>query len=107
MAATLTVEGQIPGISGANLYFGTILMDNSYPTGGEAIDPPGDAEYQKMWITARGPVVAGQGVIATWDKANKKVVVYWGNAGSASVLPEVTATTDLSTTVFDFLAVGP
>lgn len=106
MAATLFIEGSIPGPSGAHLYYGKITMDNSYPTGGEAIDAPGDKGFSKMWLTPAG-AVASNGVVGLWDAVNQKVIAVWGNAGTASQLPEVTATTDLSATVFDFLAIGP
>lgn len=98
MAATLTVREQIPIGSSKVLELGTVTLDNSYPTGGEAIDATGDLGYDTM-IFESGTVVLN------WDKANQKVIAYWGNAGTASVLPEVTATTDLSAVTAQFMAI--
>jgi hypothetical protein len=98
MAATLTEEGRISLGGSRALAWGTVLMDNSYPTGGEAIDATGDLGYDAM-------VFESSTVVLQWDKANQKVVAYWGNAGSASVLPEVTATTDLSAVSAQFIAI--
>lgn len=99
MAATLTEEWRIPIGQSRSLCGGTVTMDSSYATGGEAIDATGDLGYEKMFFE--------QGtVILSWDKANQKVFATWGNAGSASVLPEVTSTTDLSAVTQDYLAIA-
>lgn len=100
MAATLTETYRIPIGQSAALCFGTVTMDNSYASGGEAIDATGDLGYDTM-------VFESSTVVLQWDKANQKVVAYWGNAGTASVLPEVTATTDLSTVVAQYIALAP
>jgi hypothetical protein len=94
MAATLIEEGR-EGI----FAWGTVTLDSNYPDGGEAIDAIGDLGYKKVFFEA------GTGIVAQWDKANQKVVAYWGNAGTASLLPAVTATTDLSAQVLDYLAI--
>lgn len=99
MAATLNEEGRAPIGQSRALVWGTVTMDSSYPTGGEAIDATGDLGYEKL-------VFEGGTVVLQWDKANQKVVALWGNAGSASVLPEVTATTDLSAIVADYIGIA-
>jgi hypothetical protein len=98
MAATLTEVERIPLTGSKVLCLGTVQFDNSYPTGGEAIDATGDLGYDIM-------VFEGGTVTASWDKANQKVLAYWGNAGTASLHPEVTATTDLSAVTLQFLAI--
>lgn len=99
MAATLVEQARISIGESRALCFGTVTMDSSYPTGGEAIDAAGDLGYEKM-------IFEGGTVVLQWDKANQKVVALWGNAGSASVLPEVTNTTDLSAIVADYIAIA-
>jgi hypothetical protein len=99
MAATLAEQGRISIGEGRALCFGTVTLDSSYPTGGEAIDATGDAGYDVVLFESST-------VVLQWDKANQKVVAFWGNAGSASVLPEVTATTDLSTVVAQYIAIA-
>ena len=99
MAATLKEEWRIPIGQGRALCGGTVTLDDNYPANGEAIDATGDTGYDKV-IFEGGPVVL------KWDKANQKVVAYWGNAGTASLLPEVTATTDLAAVVADYIAVA-
>jgi hypothetical protein len=99
MAATLTEEYRIPIGQSHALCFGTVTMDSSYATSGEAIDAIGDTGYEKVFFE--------QGtVVLSWDKVNQKVFATWGNAGSASVLPEVTSTTDLSAVVQDYIALA-
>jgi hypothetical protein len=98
MAATLTVIESVPLGASRVLDIGTVAFDNSYPTGGEPIDATGDLGYDVMFFEG-GPVTA------SWDKANQKVLAYWGNAGTASLHPEVTATTDLSAVTLQFLAI--
>lgn len=99
MAATLTETDRIPIGSSKVLCLGTVTLDNSYPTGGEAIDAAGDLGYDVM-------IFESSTVVLQWDKANQKVVAFWGNAGTASLLPEVTATTDLSTVVAQYVAIA-
>jgi hypothetical protein len=98
MAATLTVTESVPLGTSKVLDYGVVTLDNSYPTGGEAIDATGDLGYDTM-------IFESSTVVLQWDKANQKVVAFWGNAGTASVLPEVTATTYLSTVAAQFIAI--
>jgi hypothetical protein len=99
MAATLTEQARISIGESRALCFGTVAFDSSYPTGGEAIDAAGDFGYDVMMFESGA-------IVAQWDKANQKVLAYWGNAGTASVLPEVTATTDLSAQTLQYIAIA-
>lgn len=78
----------------------TITLDSSYLTAGEALIP---ADVGLRVITEAIPHGAFRntdgtlGVFVSYDVTNQKLLAYWGNAGSASGLPEVTSTTDLST----------
>jgi hypothetical protein len=99
MAATLVETSRIPIGQGQALCTGTVTMDSSYATGGEAIDAAGDLGYDTV-------IFEPSTVVLNWDKANQKVVAYWGNAGTASVLPEVTSTTDLSAVAAQFIAIA-
>ena len=97
--ATFTEESRTPIGGNKALCTGTLGFDSSYPTGGEAIDAAGDLGYD---VVIFEPGV----IVANWDKANQKVVAYWGNAGTASVLPEVTDTTSLATVTLQYLAIA-
>lgn len=101
MAAVATVE-QTYSLGGTDyLYRGTIAFDNNYPTGGEAIDVGSNETISYL----SAPPSAGY--LFEWDRANQKLKVYWGNAGTASVLPEFTSTGDLSAlTAVPFIAIG-
>lgn len=87
----------------------TITFDSSYPTGGEPLTA-GDLGLKAVFeVRAHGPfrnTGATLGVTVSYDHANSKLVAYWGNAGTASGLPEVTNTTDLSTYSGRITAVG-
>lgn len=96
MAATISVDVTIPLEGGYDLVKGTIAFDSSYPTGGEALDPSNIARLEFASIQGGGTTATGLGYVFNWDTVNQKVVVVWGNAGTASVLPEVTNATDLS-----------
>jgi hypothetical protein len=98
--ATLTEEKVIPLGQSEAVVLGTILMDSSYATGGEAIDAPGDLGYERWHAGASG------GYVPFWDKANQKIMVYRQSAAT-SALTEVPPTTDLSAVTFYFTAYRP
>lgn len=100
MAVTLTEEGREAFGDSRALCWGTITWDSSYPaSGGEAIDAIGDLGYEKV-------VCEGGSIVVKWDKANQKLLAFWGNGSSASLLPEVTSTTDLSAVVTNYIAIA-
>lgn len=99
MAAALKEEYRIPIGQSRALCFGTVTLDSSYATSGEAIDATGDVGYEKVFFE-------GGSVALQWDKVNQKVLAFWGNAGTASLEPEVTSTTDLSAIVADYVAIA-
>lgn len=100
MAATLTVIRTIE-IGEYALDQVTVLMDSTYPAGGEAIDAVGDVGYFALWFT--GPSTTGY--VGKWDAANQKVKVFYGDNNNAADGPLIeNATTDLSAETFD--AVG-
>lgn len=87
----------------------TVTFDSSYATGGEALTA---SDFGLRVLTEVRPhgafrtTDATSAVTVSYDHTNAKLVAYWGNAGSASVLPEVTSTTDLSTYSGRVTAVG-
>ena len=85
---------------------GTILWDNSYPTGGESIaidDAQNDVKLERISFLSAN----GGGYVYGWDAANQKLLVYRDNGtATAAALPQVAATTDLSTLTSAFEAVG-
>lgn len=100
MAATLTVVRSLD-LGEYVMEQVTILMDATYPAGGEAIDATGDVGYVAMWFT--GPSTTGY--VGKWDIANQKIKVFYGDNNNAADGPLIeNATADLSAETFD--AVG-
>ena len=95
MAATVTV------VNGVGVPIGRsqvrddveILMDSSYPTGGEPITGPGTRGYLSMTLAASG------GYVPEWDRAAQKLKVYRQSAATAP-LAEVANAVDLSAVIF-------
>src|SRR6266545_653983 len=101
MAAALRVEVRLAGRSGFNTYVGCIVGDNSYPTGGWAIDAPGDLGYRRMVVGAKA------GYVPEWDAANQKLKIYRdGETGSAGALSELNnGSSVLNGAEMDFIAI--
>jgi hypothetical protein len=77
-----------------------ITFDSSYATAGEALTAATvglKTIEQAIPNGAFRSTDATNSIVVSYDRTNSKLVAYWGNAGSASVSPEVTSTTDLST----------
>jgi hypothetical protein len=77
-----------------------ITFDSSYVTAGEPLAPSdlgmtsiNEAVPHGLFRTSSGTTA----IDTSYDRTNNKLFAYWGNAGSASVIPEVSSTTDLST----------
>lgn len=83
-------------------------FDDSYPTGGEALDLKqygAQGEVQAVFIAQHAPVNAGY--VVQYDKTNEKLVVYWtSNTTDGEPLVEVTNATNLSTLVVDLLVIS-
>lgn len=101
MAAVLVEEKVIPIGQGEALVFGSIAMDNSYVTGGEPIDAPGDLGYHDLAISG-----ATGGYQGSWDKTNQKLLAYQQSAAT-SALTQVPNATDLSAVAFRFIGLRP
>ena len=100
MALTLTA------VSGAHYVAGNkrhrvydVTFDSSYADDGESLTPA-DVKLKKIEqaIPHGAFIDAGNdnGIVVHYDVTEQKLVAIWGNAGTASVLPEVTAATDIS-----------
>jgi len=101
MAATITVEYELPGEGGLTFVLGTLAMDNSYPTGGEPIATTGDVDFLYFFAQSGNTSM-------TYDRANKKVKAYASNGAAPALLAEVANTTDLSSiTAAPFIGVRP
>lgn len=106
MAAVVTIEKEIPIGASERLYLGVIALDNSYPTGGEAIDVAGNTSFRKLFAQPTA------GYVFEWDEDGQKLKAFRqrdpGAIGGADVpLPEVTNLADLSAlTEIDFIAFG-
>lgn len=84
--------------------FGTITLDASYPTGGEAVAARGVGLGTIEDLTPSGD----DGYIPRWDAANSKIVMYYADydAVADGALIQVADATDLSTVVLRYQAVG-
>lgn len=101
MPAVVTTELEVPGEGGITHVFGTLAMDNSYPTGGEAIGTTGDVDFLYFFAQAGS-------VSMTYDRANKKIKAYASNGAAPALLAEVANTTDLSAiTAAPFYGIRP
>ena len=83
---------------------GTIAMDSSYPTGGEAITFPSfDTKPIAVMIESE------DGYVFKYDRTNEKIMAYYGDYsnGSDGALVQVANTVDLSgVTAAAYIAVG-
>lgn len=81
---------------------GTIALDSSYPTGGEAITFNGFTPVAVMCQSMGGYVFS-------WDTTNEKLMVYWADYDGAAdgVLVQFTNAGDLSAlSAIPYIAVG-
>lgn len=91
-----------PGGDRIRMMVVSIDFDNSYPTGGEALDLSGDFPILLGVFTDGGKA----GYVPQYDYANKKILMYEAGADAAA-LDEVADTTDLSAiTGVKLLAIG-
>lgn len=83
---------------------------SSYATGGEALTPGQIKLGTIEAIIPAGPAIAATGaataIIFAWNPETAKMQAFWGNAGTAGTLPEVTSTTDLTQYRGNFLGFG-
>ena len=93
----------LPSENGKTLVVGTVLFDNSYPTGGEAITA---ANFGLSRIDA---VVVGSnsgaGVDAVWDAANSKLKLF-DEDGTSGISAEFASTGDASANTATILVFG-
>ena len=103
MAATVTVLGRNASHGGTVTTYGTIGMDSSYPTGGEAVS----ANQLGLGKALLVHVLPSGGYVPEYDLANSKVLVYWVDTTTdGAPLAQVASTTDLAAVTFNFLATG-
>lgn len=105
MALTVKRTPHSKGPGGWYERFVTLTFDSSYPTGGEPLTAA-DLGFSDNATELKVIPVRQGAIIVSYDGANAKLLAYWGNAGTASVLPEVTATTDLSAQTVEVLVRG-
>src|SRR5688500_1663119 len=98
MAITLSaVSGAHHAIANKKARVYDVTLDSSYPDDGEALTPANVGLKVIEQAIPHGPFIDSgndNGILVRYDTTEQKLVALWGNAGSASVLPEVTATTD-------------
>lgn len=95
MALSVTQPPTVKRVPGTRTHVvTTVSFDNSYPTGGYPFDA--NAQLGLSTIEEGPQIQAKGGVLPEYDATNKKILIRWGNAGSASLMPEVTNGTDLS-----------
>jgi hypothetical protein len=77
----------------------TITFDSSYPTAGEALSASDLGLKAVQQFIPHGSFRNADGtlgIVVSYDYTNAKLIAHWGNAGTASGMPEVSSTTDLS-----------
>lgn len=98
MALTLTkVTRYVAGNKRHHVY--DVTFDSSYLDDGESLTPANVGLRKIEQAIPSGAFIdAGNdnAIIVSYDITEQKLVAVWGNAGTASVLPEVTSTTDVS-----------
>ncbi len=103
MAATVTLSENPINFGGGMLFVtGTITMDSSYPTGGEAVTP---GLFKGGAIRRLNLFASTTGIVPAWDSTNSKVMAFWVDTTvDGAALGEVANSTNLATTVFPFTA---
>lgn len=110
MALSLSlVSGASTVVSNKKMKVYDVTFDSSYATAGESLTAA-DVKLKKIeQLIVHGPAAAAAGtdaVFPKYDYTNSKLQAFWGNAGTASVAPEVTSTTDLSTYICRITVIG-
>ncbi len=103
MALTIVVQQDLSIGGTKHLYWGTVAMDSSYPTGGEALDVAANTRFEVLMAQPTS------GYVFQWDTANQLLKAYYADNNNAADGPliEVPAATDLSTvTGIQFVAFG-
>ena len=86
---------------GLKIQHGTIALDDSYPTGGEAVEFGFDADVVICPVSG--------GYTFGWDSTNQKLLAYYADYDAAAdgALIQVAAETDLSAlTAIPYIAIG-
>ena len=81
-----------------------VILDSSYPTGGEAVDFTALAPYSAVDAVLLVGVDAG-GYVIEYDESAGKLVAYEAGADAAA-LDEVANATDLSAVTVNVLVIG-
>ena len=107
---TVTVDTGYPVRVGKRKFStGTIAFDASYPTNGEAITPA-NLGFNAGGVIDSLQLIGGKGgYIGDFDKANSKILMYYGdnNAGADGPLIEFPNATSLAAlTAVRFVALG-
>lgn len=106
MALTITQDGRAEVSGSTSKVHLTVTFDDSYPTGGEAFDAD-DYGFGRM-VSISIANKASNGFVASYDAANKKMMLFEGPAGDAgdpaapasAALPQAANTRDASAAVF-------
>lgn len=103
MAATVTLSTEPINFGGGLLFVrGTITMDSSYPTGGEAVSA---TSFKGSSIQHLALQPSTTGIVGTYNASTGKVMAFWVDTSTdGAALAEVPGPTDLATTVFPFTA---
>ena len=103
MAATVPLSSEPINFGGGLLFVhGTITMDSSYPTGGEAVTP---GQFKGGAIRRLMLSASTTGIVPAWDATNSKVMAFWVDTTTdGAALAQVVDTTNIATTVFPFTA---
>lgn len=109
MALTYSAPTKI-SIGGRFLLVQPLVLDNSYPTAGYALDLTFNGQLVEGLIDAIIPAGINQSVVTAtvivqYNQSTGKLQAFWSAASGAKPL-EVTSTTDLSAFTFNVVVIG-
>jgi len=114
MAATVNAEfarwvtRDVVGAAAKQFGIYQVILDSSYPTGGEAADFTSLAPYSAVdavCIIGHDTGAATTGLMVEWDESASKFKVFESGADGTS-FDEITATDDLSAMTINVLVIG-
>lgn len=99
-AVSIEVKGTFEIGGSKRIYWGKGTLSSSYATNGDTVDAPGDLGWEFALVSAAA------GYQLKFDQPTQKLKAFRQTAATGALV-EVPNTTDLSTVVADFLAIGP
>lgn len=98
IAAVASEPGPVYSLGDLKAVIVDITWDSSYATAGETLAASTLGLSHVVFAVCEPALKSDTTacIFPFYDRVNGKLQAFWGNAGAASVVPEVTSTTDLS-----------